>query len=93
MENKIENKTEEINDSKFQPRSPSESPPSLPQDEKTEKISAKNPKKEFEAMVEFYLADNPHAHRGKVGELEIRFGTNPKTGKPLSKIDTIIKFS
>lgn len=87
MENKIENKTEEINDSKFQPRSPSESPPSLPQDEKTEKISAKNPKKEFEAMVEFYLADNPHAHRGKVGELEIRFGTNPKTGKPLSKID------
>ena len=47
-----------------------------------------NPTKEFEAMVEFYLADNTSGSRNKGnGELEIRFGTNPKSGKPLSKID------
>lgn len=47
-----------------------------------------NPKKDLETMVEFYLADNPHIYNSRrVGELEIRFGTNPKTGKPLSKID------
>lgn len=47
-----------------------------------------NPKKDLETMVEFYLADNPHIYNSRrSGELEIRFGTNPKTGKPLSKID------
>ena len=47
-----------------------------------------NPKKDMEAMVEFYLADNPHIHNNRrVGELEIRFGTNPKSGKKMSKID------
>ena len=47
-----------------------------------------NPKKDLETMVEFYLADNPHIYNSRrAGELEIRFGTNPKTGKPLSKID------
>jgi len=47
-----------------------------------------SPKKDLETLVEFYLADNPHIYNSRrVGELEIRFGTNPKTGKPLSKID------
>ena len=50
--------------------------------------SKTNPKKDMEAMVEFYLADNPHIFNSrKTGELEIRFGTNPKSGKPMSKID------
>ena len=47
-----------------------------------------NSASDFEAMVEFYLADNPHFNRrGRVSELEIRFGTNPKNARPISKID------
>ena len=45
------------------------------------------PQKAFENMIEFYLADNRTTHHGKSAELEVRFGTHPKSGKPLSKID------
>ena len=39
-------------------------------------------------MVELYLADNPSVYDSKrTCEQEVRFGTNPKNGKPLSKID------
>lgn len=82
---------------KFEPTSPDSPPPQdlekspevlgPTKEESVKEEKPRNPKKDFETMVEFYLADNPHAHHGKVGELEIRFGTNPKSGKPLSKID------
>mgnify|MGYP003705930223 FL=1 len=70
--------------------SPLNPPPGQPLlDSETSKSHVKtNPKKDMEAMVEFYLADNPHVYNSRrVGELEIRFGTNPKSGKPMSKID------
>ena len=64
---------------------PEESPPNSLDSKSSTKS---NPKKDMEAMIEFYLADNPHLHNNRrTGELEIRFGTNPKSGKPLSKID------
>ena len=66
------------------PKSPISSPPG----ETSNSYVKMNPKKDMEAMVEFYLADNPHIHNNRrVGELEIRFGTNPKSGKKMSKID------
>jgi hypothetical protein len=47
-----------------------------------------NTSSDFETMVEFYLADNPQwIKKGRISELEIRFGTNPKSGHPVSKID------
>jgi len=62
--------------------------PKTPQLEQNSTKMKQNPKKDLETMVEFYLADNPHIYNSRrAGELEIRFGTNPKTGKPLSKID------
>ena len=64
-----------------------ESPKPTSFDQNSRKMNS-NPKKDLETMVEFYLADNPHIYNSRrAGELEIRFGTNPKTGKPLSKID------
>ena len=68
----------------FSPQSPTEPPPpSISPQLSSKSIS------DFEAMVEFYLADNPYLNqRGRVSELEIRFGTNLKSGRPLlSKID------
>ena len=50
--------------------------------------SDRNPKDDFETMVEFYLASNPVLKKDhKTSELEIRFGTNPRVAKPISKID------
>jgi len=47
-----------------------------------------NPKKGFETMVAAYLASNPLLKtNGKVSELEVRFGTNSRTARPISKID------
>ena len=47
-----------------------------------------NPKKDFEEMVSMYLATNPVVKTGRrENEMEIRFGTNSKEGKPISKID------
>ena len=54
-------------------------------------INNSNPKLDFEKMVQNYLANNPHyryrdEHK-KTSEMEVRFGTNSKVAKPLSKID------
>jgi len=48
-----------------------------------------NPKIDFEKMVENYLASNPMVQTSerKTSEMEVRFGTNPKVAKPLTKID------
>jgi hypothetical protein len=44
--------------------------------------------KAFEEMVTFYLASNPISSvGGKINELEIAFGTNPRKGRPITKID------
>ena len=58
--------------------------------EKTQKNEpmVPNPSVDFEKMVSAYLANNPLvSHNRKVSELEIRFGTNSKQAKPISKID------
>jgi hypothetical protein len=48
----------------------------------------RNPKDDFDTMVEFYLASNPVLKKDhKTSELEVRFGTNPRAGKSISKID------
>lgn len=48
----------------------------------------KNSKADFEHMVELYLASNPILMQNrKTSELEIRFGTNTKSSRPISKID------
>jgi hypothetical protein len=52
------------------------------------KTETANPSKDFENMVAAYLASNPMVSQNrKTSELEIRFGTNPKLSKPISKID------
>jgi hypothetical protein len=53
----------------------------------------RNPKDDFETMIEFYLASNPHLKQKdhKVSELEVRFGTGlknkEKNKRSLSKMD------
>ena len=73
------------------PQTPEGSPPKTPEGSPPNSVAKsfkKNSKKDFEALVEFYLADFTSGNmRNKNGELEVRFGTNPKSGKPLSKID------
>lgn len=45
-------------------------------------------KAEFEKVVQQYLESNPLIKAGnKTNELEIRFGTNPRVARPISKID------
>ena len=52
------------------------------------KTETANPSKDFENMVAAYLASNPMVSQNrKTSELEIRFGTNPRLSKPISKID------
>ena len=49
---------------------------------------SKQKKEEFENIVKSYLESKPYlAFDRKVSELEIRFGTNPKLSRPISKID------
>ncbi len=63
----------------------------LPVQKENEKADRqRNPKADFETMVEFYLANNPMIKKDfKTSELEVRFGTASKNrpNKPLSKID------
>jgi hypothetical protein len=48
----------------------------------------KQKKADFEQIVKQYLESNPHIIAGrKSNELEIRFGTNTKLSRPISKID------
>jgi hypothetical protein len=66
----------------FDPRTPSISPP--PPSEKT----PVQKKADFENIVKQYLESNPILKTGyKSNELEIRFGTNPRVARPVSKID------
>ena len=47
-----------------------------------------DPKADFEMMTEFYLASNPHLSTNQqTCEMEVRFGTNTKKSRPISKID------
>ena len=42
----------------------------------------------IERIVQHYLESNPLVpNAGKTSELELRFGTNPRISKPISKID------
>jgi len=68
----------------LEPRTPSMSPPESVKDERPP-----NSKDDFETMVEFYLASNPMRKTSdyRTSELEVRFGTNTRSGKPISKID------
>ena len=52
------------------------------------KNNSKKAKEDFENMVENYLASNPVLKKdNKTNEFEIRFGSNSKLSKPISKID------
>ena len=52
------------------------------------KLNSVDSTKAFEEMVGFYLASNPISSiGGKINELEIAFGTNPRKGRPITKID------
>ena len=52
------------------------------------KNNSKKAKEDFENMVENYLASNPVLKKdNKINEFEIRFGSNSKLSKPISKID------
>jgi len=72
----------------FEPSTPSPPPPSLSPATAAVAERAPNSKADFDTMVEFYLASNPYitSNRG-TSELEVRFGTNPKSARPISKID------
>lgn len=84
---------------KLRPSTPSMSPPPTPPAKKDEfsphtpegekDERAPNSKDDFETMVEFYLASNPMRKTSdyRTSELEVRFGTNTRSGKPISKID------
>lgn len=64
----------------------------LPQDELQKKVdnvaNTKRKKEEFENIIKYYLESNPFIKTDrKSNELELRFGTNKKLSKPISKID------
>tara|TARA_B100001287_G_scaffold276730_1_gene288977 strand:+ start:2311 stop:6000 length:3690 start_codon:yes stop_codon:yes gene_type:complete len=78
----------EINTPEGSPPKEEQLSPKTPEDSPPKASPKSNSKKDFEALIEFYLADNTSRNmQNKNGELEIRFGTNPRSGKPLSKID------
>ena len=66
---------------KFQPTSPEGTPPPTPSpspEEAPKKADEREPnsKKDFDTMVEFYLASNPYiSNKKRNHELEVRFGT------------------
>jgi len=63
-------------------------PPKKTNDASQDIKSAKQKKDEFESIVRSYLESNPVIKTNrKTNELEIRFGTNPKQSRPISKID------
>jgi hypothetical protein len=62
-----------------EPRSPTMPPPGK---------SPAQMKNDFEKIVELYLDSNPVLREGyKTKEFEVRFGTNPKVARPISKIE------
>lgn len=51
-------------------------------------VDDRNPNQELENMVNIYLASRPiETVKRKTSELEVRFGTNSRVSRPLSKID------
>jgi hypothetical protein len=69
-------------------KEPNKNEPSDPILNPDEKTKINHAKEQFESVIEQYLASNPILKReNKVNELEIRFGSNPKLSKPISKID------
>ena len=47
-----------------------------------------SPAKQMDKMLEHYLASNPVIqNKSQISELEVRFGTNPKKGKFITKVD------
>jgi hypothetical protein len=59
-----------------------------PQNSNEQLKDSKQKKEEFENIVKSYLESKPYlSFDRKVSELEIRFGTNPKLSRPISKID------
>ena len=75
----METKPDETKSPQYEPKTPSISP--------TEKTAVQK-KAEFEKVVQQYLESNPLIKAGnKTNELEIRFGTNPRVARPISKID------
>lgn len=49
---------------------------------------SENPTKDMESMLAHYLATNPVVKTNNaMSELEVRFGTNPKKGKHISKVE------
>jgi len=58
------------------------------QSKSSDKENETSSSKDFEIMVAAYLASNPvMSQNRKTSELEIRFGTNSRLAKPISKID------
>jgi len=54
----------------------------------SKQTDSKQKKEEFENIIKSYLDSKPYlVFDRKVNELEIRFGTNPKLSRPISKID------
>jgi hypothetical protein len=48
----------------------------------------KNPKREFETMIHYYMSSPPSVKiDGKTSEVEVRFGTNAKQHRAISKMD------
>jgi hypothetical protein len=62
--------------------------------ENTNETMKQQQKKDFENILRNYLDSNPHlSNNGRTSELEIRFGTNNKLSRPISKInyDNVVK--
>jgi len=58
------------------------------QEKKADVTALKRKKEDFENIIKNYLESNPFIKTDrKTSELELRFGTNKKLSKPLSKID------
>lgn len=57
-------------------------------EEKNDQKTSVQKKQEFETIIQHYLESNPAIKdNNQTKELEIRFGTNPKIARPISKID------
>jgi len=57
-------------------------------EEKNDQNTSVQKKQAFETIVQHYLESNPSIkENNQMKELEIRFGTNPKIARPISKID------
>jgi len=73
---------------RFQPVSPEGSPPPKNNKEDQTNEDKQTPNEKLKNMVNVYLASNPiQKVKGKTSELEIRFGTNTRVARPLTKID------